>query len=315
MARRAPALRPPIIPGNPQDRTGTAGILRRMYAVINARWTMMSAEVLAIFDRIPVYQLNDLRDPAVRYGLTPEQLAGIAEELGETTQRWIAGGKSTDYALWWEAYQQEAAQLGTAQSVTNLTRLSVVYAAARSLDQVVYSEPYLNRIKQAKFRSYEQWTGLAAEQRTKLATVIGQAVADGVNPTVARKAIVEALGVSKGMAQLYAQTDITNTLREARWAEAESAEAALGIKTAMLWTSALIPTTRPWHASRNGNAYSREEVRVFYAQGGNRYNCRCGQTECLLDDEGKPILTKKLQSSMANERKAWQSIHGKKTAP
>src|SRR6185369_9488880 len=176
MARRAPVPRNPIVPGNTADRTGTAGILRRMSTVLNARWTMLTAEVLAIFARIPVYQLNqslgpaldadgtellqlnDLRDPAVRYGLTPEQLAGIAEELGETVQRWIAGGRSTDYALWWEPFQAEAAQLGTAQSVSNLTRLSTVYAAARSLEQVVYSTPYVNRIKQAKFRSYEHWT-------------------------------------------------------------------------------------------------------------------------------------------------------------
>lgn len=311
MARRAPVPRSPIVPGNAADRTGTAGILRRMSAMVNARWTMMAAEVLAIFARIPVYQLNDLRDPAVRYGLTPEQLAGIAEELGETVQRWIAGGRSTDYALWWEPFQAEAAQLGTAQSVSNLTRLSTVYAAARSLEQVVYSTPYVNRIKQAKFRSYEHWTGLAAEQRTKLATAIGQAVADGTNPVAARKAIAEAVGVSKTRAMLYAQTDVTNTLREARWAESEAAEEELGIRTAMLWTSALIPSTRAWHASRNGKTYSTAEVKAFYAQGGNRYNCRCGQTECLLDDEGKPILTKKLQSSMANEKKAWQSRYVK----
>jgi len=315
MARRARPPRNPIVPGSLTDRTGSGRIVSRMRAVIDARWKLLQVQVIALFDRIPVYQLNDLRDPATRYGLTPEQLAGIAEELQATLTRWIAGDREVDQVLWWEPYQQEATQLGTAQSVSNLSRLSEVYAAARSLEQVVYSQPYRTRIAQAKFRSYEHWTGLAAEQRTQLATIIGQAVADGTNPVVARKAIAEQLGVSKARAALYAQTDITNTLREARWAESEAAEEELGIRTALLWTSALIPSTRPWHASRNGKAYSVAEVKAFYAQGGNRYNCRCGQTECLLDQDGKPILSKLLQSSMANERKTWQSRRAMRAVP
>jgi len=301
--------RNPIVPRNPEDRTGTGGIRRRAESEIRRRWAGLEVDLLALFDRIPVYAMNDLRGPEVRYGLTPEQLAGIAEELQATLDRWIADGRDPSYILWWEPYAQEAQQLGTAQSVANLTNLSPTYAAARTLAQVVYSEPYRTRARLAKFRSYEHWTGLASEQRTKLAQVIGQAVADGTNPRVARKAIQEALGVGKARAMLYAQTDILNTLREARAAESQSAEEELGIKTALLWTSALKPTTRPWHASRSGRVYSRGEVKEFYAQGGNRYNCYCGQTECLLDENGKPILTKKLQSSMANERKAWQSVH------
>lgn len=299
--------RNPIVPSNVEDRTGTAGIRRRASAEIRKRYDALERDVLAIFDRIPAYAVNDLRTPEVRYGLLPEDLAGIAEELQATLARWIADGRDPAYFVWWEPYQQEAAQLGTAQSAANLSNLSPAYAAARSLEQIIYSEPYRNRAKLAKFRSYEHWTGLAAEQRTKLAQVIGQAVADGTNPRVTRQAIQEALGVGKARALLYAQTDIPGTLRDARQAESEQAEVELGIKTGLLWTSAFKPTTRPWHASRSGKVYSRAEVNAFYAEGGNRWNCFCAQTECLLDAEGKPILTKKLQSAMANERKAWQN--------
>lgn len=304
-------LRNPIVPSNKKDRTGTGGILRRAAANLVVRFRGLEADILAAFDRIPVYAINDLRTPEVRYGLTPEALAGIAEELQAALERWIGAGRDPEHFAWWHPYSEEAAQLGTAQSVANLTNLSASYAAARNLATVIYSEPYRNRIAMAKFRSNEYWTGLGADTRAKLAEVIGRAVADGQNPKVARKAIMEALGVSKGRAMLYAQTDVTNTLREARWAEGETAERELGIKTALLWTSALLPTTRAWHASRNGKTYTREEVKSFYAQGGNRYRCHCGQTECLLDAEGKPILTKKLLSSMNNEKKAWQSLYDK----
>lgn len=269
---KAPA-RNPIVPSNKKDRTGTGGILRRAVADLAARFRGIEQDILAAFDRIPVYAINDLRTPEVRYGLTPEALAGIAEELQATLERWIGAGRDPEHFAWWHPYPEEAAQLGTAQSVANLANLSASYAAARNLATVVYSEPYRNRIAMAKFRSNEYWTGLSADTRAKLAEVIGRAVADGQNPRVARKAIQEALGVSKGRAMLYAQTDITNTLREARLAESEAAERDLGVRTALLWTSALLPTTRPWHASRNGKVYSREEVKAFYAQGGNRFRC------------------------------------------
>jgi uncharacterized protein with gpF-like domain len=306
---KAPAS--PIIPGNPRDRTGSAGILRRALAEINRRYRGLQADILALFDRIPTYAVNDDRGAAVRYGVAPEDLAGIAEQLQATLDRWLTSGREQNRILWWEPYQAEAAQLGTAQTVSNLTRLSEVYAAARSLATVVYSAPYRNRAAIAAFRGYEHWTGLAAEQRTTLAQIVGRAVADGKNPKAVRTEIADALGVSRSRAALYAQTDITNTLREARMAEAETGAADFGLKIGLLWTSAFLPTTRPWHASRSGRVYTPEEVKAFYAERGNRYRCHCATTECLLDADGKPILTKKLQSTMANERATWQSRHGK----
>ena len=305
-------VRDPIIPGTAKDRTGAGGILRRAGADIRRRFAALEREVLALFDRIPVYAINDLRGPEVRYGLAGDQLQNIAAELQATLARWIAEpGKSLDHLFWWDAYIDDASHLGTAQASANLAALSPAYAAARSLEAVLYSEPYRNRIATAKFKGYEHWTGLAAEQRAALAQVIGQAVADGLNPKAARKLIQERLEVGKAKALAYAQSDITDTLRMARLAEDDQAEAELGIRTGELWTSALIPTTRPWHASRNGKVYTREQVRAFYAERGNRYNCHCSVTTCLLDADGKPILTKKLQSTMANEKKAWQSRYDK----
>jgi hypothetical protein len=299
--------RSPIIPGTVTDRTGAAGIMRRAAAEIRKRWAAVQRDLIAVFDRIPVYAMNDARAPDVSYGLTPQQLAGIADELQATLARWISAGRDAANFFWWDRYTEEAAHLGTAQSAANLAQLSTVYATSRTLEAIVYSEPYRNRIATAKFKSYEHWTGLAAEERSVLAQLIGQAVADGKNPRAVRTMIAERMGVSKAKALAYAQSDITDTLRQARWAEDEAAETDLGVKTAELWTSALVPTTRPWHASRNGKAYSRAEVRAFYGDRGNRYNCRCAQTACLLDADGKPILTKKLQATMANERKTWQS--------
>ena len=109
----APVPKSPIIPGNKRDRTGTAGILRRAGAAIRRRFELIERDVLAAFDRIPVYALNDERGPSVRYGITPSTLAAIAEELQATLARWIGSeARSTEFTFWWDGYQAEAAQLG-----------------------------------------------------------------------------------------------------------------------------------------------------------------------------------------------------------
>jgi hypothetical protein len=302
--------RNPVIPGTPKDRTGTAGILRRAYAEIRQRYAGLQAEVLAIFDRIPTYALNDEFTP-VAYALTPSQMEALSLELQAAFERWIASGRDPAHSFWYSKYDQEASHLGTAQSVSNLTNLSATYAAARSIETVIYSQPFQTRLGMAQIKSYEHWTGLAATQKADLAQIIGRAVVDGKNPKAVRTQIMERLEVSRSKAAQYAQSDIPDTLRQARWAEDDYAEESLGLKIGELWTSALKPTTRAWHASRNGKVYTTAEVRKFYSEAGNRYNCFCAQTSCLLDAEGKPILTKKLQSTMSNELSAWKKNYAK----
>ena len=301
----------PVIPGSAKDRTGAGRIIRRALAEIDQRFKGLQADVLALFDRIPVYALNALADPGPRvlYGLTPEQMASLSAELQAALERWIASGRDPANLFWWAPYADEASQLGTAQSVANLGNLSAVYAAQRSLEAAVYSNAYRNRLAMAQIKSYEHWTGLAAQQKTELAQIIGRAVVDGKNPKAVRTEIMERLEVTRSKAAQYAQTDITDTLRQARWAEAEYAGESMGLKIGLLWTSALKPTTRSWHASRNGKVFTAEEVKAFYGQRGNRYNCYCGQTEALLDADGRPILTDKLKASMLAERQAWEKAN------
>lgn len=306
-------VRNPVISGSTKDRTGAAGILRRAGAEIGRRYAGLLRDVLAIFDRIPIYSANDVAMPTrTLYGLTPEELAATAQALQEALDRWVSAGRDPAHRFWWAPYDAEASQLGAAQSLSNLGNLSAAYASARSLQEIVFSAPYAGRVAMAQVKSYEHWTGLAAEARSTLSQIIGRAVVDGKNPRAVRTEIAEALDVSKSKALAYAQTDITDTLRQARMAEADYAQEQFGLAIGLLWTSALIPTTRPWHASRNGKVYSSAEVTAFYSQRGNRYNCRCGVTEALLDTDGKPILTDALKASMSKELAVWQKAQGKR---
>lgn len=303
-----PRQRNPVITGTTRDRTGSAGILRRAVAEIRRRYAGLQRDVLAIFDGIRTLDLNDATGtmPRTVYLMTPEEMAAVSQMLADALARWIANGRDPAHLLWWSRYDAEAAQLGTAQSVANLTNLSASYAATRTLQTVVFSEPYRTRVGVAQIKSYDHWTGISAGMRSELSQIIGRAVVDGKNPKAVRSEIMERLDVSKSRAIGYAQTDVTDTLRQARWAEAEHARDELDISIGLLHTSALLPTTRPTHAARNGKVYSPEDVRAWYERDGNRYRCHCAQTECLLDADGKPILTDALKASMAAEKAAWQ---------
>lgn len=302
-----PAIRNPAIPGTPRDRTGSAGILRRAIAEIRRLFSGLQRDVLAIFDAIRILQPNDAGNmPRTIYALTPDEMAAVSYALREALDRWIARDRDPANMLWYSVYPEQASQLGAAQAVANLTHLSDAYAATRTLRDVVFSEAYRNRVAMAQIKSYEHWTGLASEIRAELSQIIGRAVVDGKNPRAVRREIMDRLDVSKSRAEAYAQSDITDTLRMTRLAEDEHAEESLGIRTGELWTSAFLPTTRPWHASRSGRVYSREQVRDFYSRDGNIYRCHCSITTCLLDEDGQPILSDSLRKTMRKEREAWE---------
>ena len=295
----------PIITGTRQDRTGSAGILRRAAAEIRRRYAGLTAEALAVFARIRILAANDAALPRTIYMLTAEERAVVSTALQEAVERWLAAGRDPAHSFWWSTYVEQSARLGTAQTVANLTNLSAAYAATRSIEQVVFSEPYRNRVAMAQIKSYDHWGGTAAEVKSELSQIIGRAVVDGKNPKAVRAEIMERLDVSKSRAINFAQTDITDTLRQAKMAEDDFAQEELGISTGQLWTSAFKPTTRVTHANRHGRVFSTAEVREWYSRDGNRYNCFCGVTTVLLDSEGKPIRTARMVADMAKEKAKW----------
>jgi hypothetical protein len=298
--------RNPILPADTRDRTGSRGILRRAVAQINRRWAGLLAEALSIFASVRIVARNDAADFRTVYALTPDEAAAVSYALQQAVDRWIAAGREPAYQFWGAGYTAEAAQLGAAQSVANLTAISAAYAAERSLQSVLYSEAYRNRVAAAQVKSYDHWTQLAAEAKAELSQIIGRAVVDGKNPRAVVSEIRERLDVSKSRAKGYAQTDITDTLRQARMAERDDAVEALGLNIGLLWTSAFLPTTRPTHAARHGKAYTSGEVRDFYSRNGNRYRCHCSITEVMLDDDDRMLLSQSARDKMRKERADWQ---------
>ena len=118
MRRRAPN---PAIPGTSRDRTGSTQLLRKALLAINERWLRLTTDVLAAFDRIPVYALNDT-GPQVAYGITPAILDIVLLEIAAALDRWVQNGKEPKELFWWNPFVEQASQLGALQSVTEVAQ-------------------------------------------------------------------------------------------------------------------------------------------------------------------------------------------------
>ena len=173
-----------------------------------------------------------------------------------------------------------------------------------SPQQLLSSPAYQNQIAAAQLTTFSDWKAISDAARADLTGVITDAIARGVNPGETAAVISKRLDVSMAKAKAIAQTEQVGALRQAQWNETDWAADRLGLNTGLLWLSALKPTTRTWHASRHGLVYTTEEVRDFYAENGNRYNCYCSQIPVLLNDDGS-IFNEGLADKLAKERKDW----------
>ncbi len=151
----------------------------------------------------------------------------------------------------------------------------------------------------------EEMKGFSGQGAKDLARVLMAGIQEGLNPRKVAKDVIEQFSQAKTRAERIARTEINMALRRGRLDEEQDAQERLGIKTGMLWASALRSTTRPSHARRHGRVYTIEEVRDFYSRDANAINCMCAQTSVLLDENGQPT-SKRAISRMSKKREEYE---------
>ncbi|MDP9766945.1 phage head morphogenesis protein [Kosakonia cowanii] len=236
------------------------------------------------------------------YDMSAAQLADLFQIVQAILDGSLLDGGSQN--LWALGYVAAEYERGTLNAFTNLSVQSPAYASQTTLPQLLSSPAYQNQIAAAYVSTYSDWKGISDTARADLANVIADSIGRGVNPRETAQIVSKRLDVSMAKAKNIAQTEQVGALREAQWNETEWTQERLGLKTAILWISALNPTTRATHAARHGKTFSPQEVRDFYGRDGNRYHCYCGNIPCLLNDDGS-IANNGLTERMAKERQQW----------
>lgn len=313
----------PIVPRNKADPTQSSRQVSRMFNDIEDRYLNIKRMLKALLDlRLTGQQReenaqqswmmcnNEGAEPSLYqvnagkfiYDMTAAELADLLQVVQSILDDELLEGGSQN--LWAMDYVIAECERGTLNAFTNLSVQSQVYASQTTLQQLLSSPGHLNQIAAARLTTLSDWKVISDTTRGDLTNIITDAVARGVNPRETASVISKRLDVSMSKAKTIAQTEQVGALRQAQWNETDWAADRLGLNTGLLWLSALKPTTRTWHASRHGKVYTTEEVRDFYAENGNRYNCYCSQIPVLLNHDGS-IFNEGLADKLASERKQW----------
>lgn len=313
----------PIVPRNKADPTQSSRQVSRMFNDIEDRYLNIKRRLKDLFDqRLTGRQRetngdrswmmcnNESAEPSLYqvnagkyiYDMTAAQLADLLQVVQAILDDELLEGGSQN--LWAMDYVTAEYERGTLNAFTNLSLQSPVYASQTTLQQLLSSPGHLNQVAAARLTTFSDWKVISDTTRGDLTNIITDAVARGVNPRETAGVISKRLDVSMSKAKTIAQTEQVGALRQAQWNETDWAADRLGLNTGLLWLSALKPTTRTWHASRHGKVYTTEEVRDFYAENGNRYNCYCSQIPVLLNDDGS-IFNEGLADKLKKERQQW----------
>ncbi|QXR25591.1 phage head morphogenesis protein [Citrobacter freundii] len=314
----------PIVPRNKADPTQSSRQVSRMFNDIEDRYLNIKRRLKALFDlRLTGQQReanaqqswmmcnNEGAEPSLYqvnagkfvYDMTAAELADLLQVVQSILDDELLEGGSQN--LWAMDYVIAEYDRGTLNAFTNLSVQSQVYASQTTLQQLLSSPGHLNQVAAARLTTFSDWKVISDTARGDLTNIITDAVTRAVNPREAASVISKRLDVSMSKAKTIAQTEQVGALRQAQWNETDWAADRLGLNTGLLWLSALKPTTREWHRARHGKVFTTEEVRDFYAENGNRYNCYCAQVPALLDDDGK-LFNEGLSDKLAAERKAWK---------
>lgn len=285
------------------------GIKRSLKALFDQRLTGREREVnshnwhFLCHDNGADMRLYQVNAGKFIYDMSAQELADLLDAVQGILDDYLLDGGEQN--LWAMDYVVAEAQRGTLEAFNNLSQQSQVYASQTTLQQLLSSPGHLNQVAAARLTTFSDWKAISDAARADLTGIITDAVARGVSPRETASVISKRLDVSMSKAKAIAQTEQVGALRQAQWNETDWAADRLGLNTGLLWLSALKPTTRPWHRSRHGRVYTTEEVRDFYAESANRYNCYCAQVPALLDDSGK-LFNEGLSDKLSAERKAWK---------
>ncbi|ELY2059318.1 phage minor head protein [Enterobacter hormaechei subsp. xiangfangensis] len=315
----------PIVPRNKADPTQSSRQVSRMFNVIEDRYLNIKRRLKALFDQRLTGQQreanaqrswmmcnNEGAEPSLYqvnagkfiYDMTAAELADLLQVVQSILDDELLEGGSQN--LWAMDYVIAEYDRGTLNAFTNLSVQSQAYASQTTLQQLLSSLGYQNQIAAAKLTTFSDWKVISDTARGDLTNIITDAVARGVSPRDTAQVISKRLDVSMSKAKTIAQTEQVGALRQAQRNEVDWAKERLGLNTAILWISALKPTTRATHGARHGKTYTTDEVAEFYSKDGNSYNCYCANIPCLLDDEGK-LYNEGLAEKLSKERSNWKS--------
>lgn len=289
----------PILPVNFSDPTGTVGLVRSANREFDRRMKLIRNRYVEQMDRIP-YETITVN--ATRYAFELDQwlLSDILSNVDRYIDEILL--ESPQQNWFFDGYVSTAYQRGTAKVFANLAAQSPVYKAGQvSLQSLLRSEPYINRVALQRARIFEDMKGLSGAVKSNMSRILAEGIGRGLNPRDIAKNLTERAGIEARRGHLIAQTEIPGALRRARLDEADYAAEQYGIVSKIMHLSAFMATTRPDHAALNGVLRTTAQVREWYSLAKNACNCHCAGVEVMVDGNGKPLVPSIVERAKKNQ--------------
>ena len=244
-----------------------------------------------------VYELDPYRD--------------VKSFIQQVIGKWFETGQPNKPPRWFfDSLLQPAYDAGAADTIGRLNMLAVQagydigITNQLTFENILFSPTYANRIEivfQRTFNSMEKFSGdLGAD----LARVLADGMINGRSPRTLAGLMQQQFDIKHSRAMTIARTEINNAYRTARKQEAEEAVRRFDLDILVMHRSALLPTTRPWHAERHGKVYTIQEQADWWAEGSNAISCYCSSMEVLFDKKGVMFDTG-LQKKLIEQRQTY----------
>ena len=159
-----------------------------------------------------------------------------------------------------------------------------------SIEEVLLSQPYRDALSKVYAKNYGYIKTLSQRTAAQVYSVINEGMAAKSSVSTIASEISERFDVAKSSAERIAVTETNRAFNDAKLNAGDLISKETGVKTAVRHISALISTTRSWHAARHQKIYTREAQEQWWDEGSNRINCYCSVQTVLLDGKNKPII-------------------------
>ena len=282
----------PIKPRNEAAPNGTTRIINGAEKELRQSVKRIGQRVIKLLKSVQAMPVPDNEggiqvNRSYYYLITATQLMQMGDEIGVVIDEELQPDALNPFLV-------SSFNLGTTQAIANLAnQTSLPYDAATK----IMSPAHQARIAIVQNRVFEYMQNLNADMKANLNRVLSNGMLNGESPFTVARQIRDEIGIpewnsgdnkaSYARAVRIARTEMNNAHREAIRAQDVDAN-ELGIKTRLLWFSAMSATTRRTHARRHGHLYTRDEVNSFYSRDANGINCKCNQTSVVVNDQGEP---------------------------
>lgn len=312
---KADKIKSPIIPRNKKDPTQSYKSLNKTYRNIENRYYNIKLRLKDVFNQYLVGREREsnqgyiFREGVIYqansnyiYDISPNDLEALLARVQDILDEYLLEGGRDKF--WMLSTIENEYKRGTHSAYINLAQQSAYYAEQTTFVTLLSKPVYLNQIKQAFLLTFNDWKGLTEAAKTDLCHVLASAIARGINPRETAQIISKRLGVSMSKAKALAQTEQIGALRQSQWNETQWASERLGLKTALLHISAKLLTSRLTHVYWDGRIRTPEEVKDWYEESGNRFNCHCSQIPILLNEKNQPYNESAI-ARLCEEREKW----------